>query len=288
MPDDPKEWFRTLDLTPGASLEEIKRSYRELAKVWHPDRFAHDPSLLRKSQEKMKQLNDAYRQVCELLERFGEAAFGNAGRAGATTSDKPADSRFRSTAAPSPERKKPTPPSVLFVKAGDASARLSWGPVYGAGCYNVKRSLTSGGPYNTIAQGVAWTEYADNSVVNGTRYFYVISSSDGSRESADSSELTVEPCAAPAPPADLKATISEESAEVHLQWAQSASRAICWNLIYRSDNEAPFLQIAQISPGTTYVDRQFIRGASCKYVVTAVNANAQQSAHSNSAAVQAK
>jgi curved DNA-binding protein CbpA len=38
-------------------LDEVKSSYRELAKVWHPDRFGHDPSLLRKSQEKMKQLN---------------------------------------------------------------------------------------------------------------------------------------------------------------------------------------------------------------------------------------
>ena len=236
----------------------------------------------------MKQLNDAYQRVCELLERFGEDAFGHVGRATPSASGTRAETPSRPTDPAPRAREKPTPPTVLFVKAGDASARLSWGPVYGAGGYNVKRSLTSGGPYITIAQGVAWTEYVDNSVANGTRYYYVISSSDGARESADSSELTVEPCAVPAPPANLTATLGEENGGVHLQWTQSETPAISWNIVYRCENEAPYVQIAQISPGTTYVDRQLIRAANCKYVVTAVNVNAQQSAHSNSAAVQVK
>src|SRR5829696_8364058 len=76
MSNQPNEWFRILDLRPGAGLEEVKRSYRELAKVWHPDRFAHDPSLLRKAHEKMNQLNHAYEQVCGWFERFGADAFG--------------------------------------------------------------------------------------------------------------------------------------------------------------------------------------------------------------------
>ena len=60
--------LRTLDLESGASLLDAKRSYRELVKVWHPDRFAHDPDLQRRAQEKLKQINLAY----ELLEKFLE------------------------------------------------------------------------------------------------------------------------------------------------------------------------------------------------------------------------
>jgi len=30
--------YRLLDLPPGSSPEEVKRAYRDLTKVWHPDR----------------------------------------------------------------------------------------------------------------------------------------------------------------------------------------------------------------------------------------------------------
>jgi TPR repeat protein len=63
--DDIRECYRILDLEPGASLEEIKRAYRELVKVWHPDRFRSDPKLQAKAGEKLKQINLAYERLCE-------------------------------------------------------------------------------------------------------------------------------------------------------------------------------------------------------------------------------
>jgi len=59
------EAYRTLDIEPGASLEEVKKSYRELVRVWHPDRFTHDPRLQKKAQEKLKQINLAYEIICK-------------------------------------------------------------------------------------------------------------------------------------------------------------------------------------------------------------------------------
>lgn len=52
--------YRLLDLDPRASDEEVKRAHRDLMKVWHPDRFGHDPSLRRKAEEKLKAINDAH------------------------------------------------------------------------------------------------------------------------------------------------------------------------------------------------------------------------------------
>jgi hypothetical protein len=49
-----------LGLKPGASAQEIKAAYRDLAKVWHPDRFSHDPRLQQKAQDKLKEINEAY------------------------------------------------------------------------------------------------------------------------------------------------------------------------------------------------------------------------------------
>ena len=55
--------LETLGLAPGAAAQEIKAAYRDLAKVWHPDRFTHEPRLQQKAQEKLKEINDAYQQL---------------------------------------------------------------------------------------------------------------------------------------------------------------------------------------------------------------------------------
>ena len=62
--DDILESYRILDIGPNASLEEVKRAYRELARVWHPDRFPNDVLLHQKAQEKLKQINIAYERIC--------------------------------------------------------------------------------------------------------------------------------------------------------------------------------------------------------------------------------
>lgn len=52
--------YRTLELEPGASLDQVKQAWRELVKVWHPDRFPNDAKLQRKAQERLKEINGAY------------------------------------------------------------------------------------------------------------------------------------------------------------------------------------------------------------------------------------
>ena len=57
---------RLLEVGPGASLEEIKQAYRDQTKVWHPDRFSNDVRLQKKAEEKIIQINLAYRRLCGL------------------------------------------------------------------------------------------------------------------------------------------------------------------------------------------------------------------------------
>ncbi len=86
----------------------------------------------------------------------------------------------------------PAPPLNLVAKVGSNKVYLTWVAPRQATDYRVKRSLTSGGPYTSIsvAYGPAFT---DTSAVNGTTYYYVVSASNGSGESANSSQVSMTP-----------------------------------------------------------------------------------------------
>lgn len=52
--------LQTLGLNAPASPEQIEKTYFTLVKVWHPDRFAHDPRLRSDAEEKLKEINAAH------------------------------------------------------------------------------------------------------------------------------------------------------------------------------------------------------------------------------------
>jgi len=64
---DVAHYYRILELEPGASLEEVTQGYKDLAIVWHPDRFVQFPRLQQKAHEKMRQINEARDRLRSLL-----------------------------------------------------------------------------------------------------------------------------------------------------------------------------------------------------------------------------
>ncbi len=84
----------------------------------------------------------------------------------------------------------PTVPTSLTAIGGLKSIILSWYGSAGAASYNVKRSLTAGGPYTTVATGVTATNYKDTAVTAGTTYYYVVSATNSTGESVNSNEAS--------------------------------------------------------------------------------------------------
>jgi hypothetical protein len=85
----------------------------------------------------------------------------------------------------------PVAPWNLMAVASNGQITLSWTACAWATNYNVKRS-TSSGTETTITTSTTLT-YADTNVVNGTKYYYVVSGLDATGEGGNSSEVSATP-----------------------------------------------------------------------------------------------
>ena len=59
--------LQLLDLDHDATLSDAKKARRELALIWHPDRFPESEALRARAEEKLKRINEAYARVTDYL-----------------------------------------------------------------------------------------------------------------------------------------------------------------------------------------------------------------------------
>ena len=68
MDDTTTRALHSLDLAPGASLDDVKKSYRELALIWHPDKV---PDRVKdRATTKFTEINEAYQWLVRHPERL--------------------------------------------------------------------------------------------------------------------------------------------------------------------------------------------------------------------------
>lgn len=48
-------------------MDEAKQAYKDLANIWHPDRFSRNPRLKQRAERKLKEINEAYETVKSFL-----------------------------------------------------------------------------------------------------------------------------------------------------------------------------------------------------------------------------
>jgi alpha-L-fucosidase 2 len=110
----------------------------------------------------------------------------------------------------------PEPPGFVSALAGAGQVALVWNSAVGATAYNLKQSTNYGGPFTTVASGIAATNYTAGGLVNGVTNWFVVSAVSNSVESVNSTQISAVPNAPPAAPTGLSGTALNSMAA--LQW----------------------------------------------------------------------
>jgi fibronectin type 3 domain-containing protein len=177
----------------------------------------------------------------------------------------------------------PTPEPAGLVALGTVGqVDLDWNGISTGDLdsYNVYRSTTQGGPYNTsIASGLTVSEYTDATTTDGTTYYYVVTSVDtGAAESGYSNEAIARPPVAPivansaatdvgSAIATLNGNVNEtggEFPEVTIHWGDNDAGTGTWDhtaTLGLRDEGAFSADLSGLTPATTYHFRSFGQNA---------------------------
>ncbi|MDN5286319.1 MAG: Beta-mannanase/endoglucanase precursor [Mucilaginibacter sp.] len=166
----------------------------------------------------------------------------------------------------------PAAPASLTGTAQTSSRiKLSWPVSTTASGYNVKRSLTSGGQYTTIATNVADTSYIDSGLVASTRYYYAVKAVNIVGEGADSVQTSVQTKALSLPPAPTGFTAIAGNARVSLNWNATDEAPGSYNVKRSTISGGPYTTIKS-AVASSYIDSTAVNGSTYFYTVSAVNA----------------
>jgi len=63
-----KQCLKILELENPGSFQDAKRAYKDLVRVWHPDRFQSNPRLKQKAEQKLREINLAFKFLRDYME----------------------------------------------------------------------------------------------------------------------------------------------------------------------------------------------------------------------------
>ena len=171
----------------------------------------------------------------------------------------------------------PKAPEGVKATGGNNKVELGWNSVTDATYYTVKRSLVSGTAYTVIApqvaapQGVTEVTYTDASAVNGTTYYYVVTATAPTGESAPSAEVSATAAAGPIlPAAPQNVSAAAGNGQIDLSWA-AVNSALSYTVKRSSDAQGTYTAVATAITGTSYKDTGLTNNQTYYYTVTAVN-----------------
>ncbi|MFS1512081.1 glycoside hydrolase family 9 protein [Chengkuizengella sp. SCS-71B] len=161
----------------------------------------------------------------------------------------------------------PSIPTNLIATEGNGQVTLSWNHATGANSYNIKRSGTSGGPYSYV-ESTSNNIFTDLGLTNGETYFYVITASNSTGESSDSSEVSGTPFLPQ--PGSFILSASAGDGQVDLSWSLS-SDADHYDVLRSQTSGGPYTTIANGITLRDYTDTSVSNGTTYYYQLVANN-----------------
>jgi RHS repeat-associated protein len=155
-------------------------------------------------------------------------------------------------------------PTGLTAVSSTSRITLTWTASSGATGYNIKRGTSSGSYPDLVATGVAGTTYLNPGLVNGTKYYYVVTASGVGGESANSNEASATPIAVPG-----NVTVVPGDGYAHLSW-NTAAGATSYRVKYGTTPGGPYPNVAQASDPDFY-QYGLTNGTTYYFVVTGIN-----------------
>ena len=172
-----------------------------------------------------------------------------------------------------------TPPINLTATPNDNTVELSWNIVSSAKNYEVKRSLTAGGPYTTVATIPAGTNsYSDNDVIGGTTYYYIITALNSLGGQSNSNEVTVTPNIPKTNDLDAPTITSlGRDGGVYIGWSK-VENATGYNIKRSLKAGGPYTTITTVPADTNdcmFYDASADKEIKYYYVISAVDDNGE-------------
>ncbi|KYK26422.1 MAG: hypothetical protein AYK23_03010 [Candidatus Proteinoplasmatales archaeon SG8-5] len=169
----------------------------------------------------------------------------------------------------------PDAPSNLVCEGGEGQVNLTWSAPTNGGLqitsYKIFRGTTSGNLQHLTTVGYELS-YADNSVMNGQRYYYAVSAANEIGESELSQEASAVPMTTPDSPGNLQALAG--NSYVNLSWAAPATdggSGITNYLVYRREESSSLSLLDTVGDVRTYNDTGLINDQTYYYALSAVN-----------------
>jgi hypothetical protein len=165
-------------------------------------------------------------------------------------------------------------PAGLTATPGIGQVALAWAPVSGAGGYNVKSALVSGGPYTMIGTNVAGRTFTSAGLSYGTNYYFVVSATNAAGESSNSTPIAAVPL--PPPPAIPTGLVAQViGGQIVLSW-NVAAYATAYNVFRSIIPSGGFdTWLATNLAATNFTDPGPVPGMTYYYSLTAVNVTGQ-------------
>jgi alpha-L-arabinofuranosidase len=133
----------------------------------------------------------------------------------------------------------PPAPAGLTAVAGNAQVALNWNAASTATGYKVKRSLISGSGYVNIVTNASLT-FTNNGLVNGTLYYFVVSTTNSFGESTNSTQVSARPTSS----ASAAINTANVAGQLQISWPADHTG---WQLQSQTNNPTSGL-------GTNWID----------------------------------